>query len=63
MLKVPNVPFKHRFLDFNQVTFWNDQDAENEFKVTYEPFKHRFHQSRILGWLRGRKSFQILETT
>jgi len=42
MLKVPYVPFKHRYLDLNQVTFWNGQEKGNEFKVTYEPLKHRF---------------------
>ena len=29
-------------LDLNKVAFWDGQEAENEFKVTWEPLKHRF---------------------
>jgi len=32
----------NRFLNFNQVAFWPSQGAENEFKVSWEHFKHRF---------------------
>jgi len=35
---------KHRFFDLNRVAFLDDQDAENEFKVNYEPLIHRFLQ-------------------
>ena len=27
--------------NLNQVPFWDGQEAQNEFKVTYEPLKHR----------------------
>jgi len=33
---------KLRFLDFNKVTFWDGQEAVNEFKVTWKLLKHHF---------------------
>jgi len=33
---------KHRFFETNQVSFWDGQEAENEFKVSCDPLKHRF---------------------
>ena len=32
----------HRFFDINQVTFWEGQQAENEFAVPVDHFKRRF---------------------
>jgi len=41
---------ENRFLDLNQVAFWDGQEAENEFKLPCEPLKHR-----IFGWSGGIK--------
>jgi len=53
MMKVPSEPLKYRFLDINQVAFWDGQEAEKEFKVTCEPLRHRcldFIQVAFWAW-------------
>jgi len=40
--KVTYEPLKHRFLDFNQVAFWDGQEEENEFPLPGDHLKYRF---------------------
>jgi len=40
------------FFILTQVAFWVGQDAENEFKVTCEPLKHRFFDfTEVAFWV------------
>ena len=57
---MPFETFKHCFYDLTQVAFWDGQEAENEFKVTCEPLKHRFSTSIKLhfGIVKRRKCVQ-----
>ena len=33
---------KNHIFELTQVAFWDGQEADNEFNVTCDPFKHRF---------------------
>jgi len=51
MFNVPCELLKQSFLDFNQVAFWDGQEAENEFKVTCEALKHRLNEfTQVAFW-------------
>jgi len=39
---MPCEHFNHRYLELNQLAFWVGQEAENEFKVTFDNLNHRF---------------------
>ena len=40
-IKVTCEPLKHRFLDLNQVAFWDGPEAENVLKELCGDLKHR----------------------
>ena len=39
---MPFGQLKRHFIDFKQVTFWVGQEAEIDFKVSFDKLKHRF---------------------
>jgi hypothetical protein len=39
---VPIAYLKHHLSDFVQVAFFDSQDAENEYALPFDTFKHRF---------------------
>ena len=53
---MPFKTLKHRFFDLNQVAFWADQEAKNEFKVTCEPLKHRFLDLNQVAFCDGQEA-------
>ena len=50
---MPGNDLKHRFLDLTQDEFWDGQEAENEFKVTWEPLKQRYLEFTQVAFLAG----------
>ena len=65
-LKMPFENLKHCFFELIQVAFWDGQEAELEFKVTWDPLKIAFStspKSHVRLVKRKKMSFQWLATT
>jgi len=56
--KVQCEPLKHRFLDFTQVAFWAEQEAENEFALPVEQLELRLLDLTQVTRSMGRKCVQ-----
>jgi len=45
--------------DLNQVGFWDGQEADKKFKVTFEPLKHRFLDFTQVAFLPGQEEENV----